>query len=86
MENGELDIEDLSKKFDKILENLTVEEVDKFLKLEEELVVIAQMSIDDNAANYAMKMLREDYDKTYSWCDDCDGLVVKAKDCCLNKK
>jgi len=36
-------------------------------------------------ANAAMKELREKYDKSYGWCYDCDGLVVKKKDCCLIK-
>jgi len=42
-------------------------------------------AIDDNVANKAMKELRERFDKTYGWCMDCDGLVCKEKDCCLNR-
>ena len=33
----------------------------------------------------ALKELRESFDKTYGWCMDCDGLVCKEKDCCLNR-
>ena len=32
-----------------------------------------------------MKVLREEYDETYKWCEDCDGLVTTEKNCCLNK-
>ena len=60
---------------------------EEYLKLmgmsEEDLMFIAQHA-DDKAANKAMKELRKLFDKTYGWCEDCDGLVVKEKDCCLN--
>ena len=39
----------------------------------------------DEVANKAMKELRLKYDITYGWCEDCDGLVVKQKDCCMYK-
>lgn len=55
------------------------------MKTEDELIEIAQQHIDDNVANKAMKELRERFDKTYIWCQDCDGLVCKEKDCCLNR-
>ncbi len=52
---------------------------------EDALIVLAEMHIHDHIASQAMKKLREHYDKTYGWCMDCDGLVVKEKDCCLNR-
>ena len=54
-------------------------------KTEKELVDIATWDQDDNIANKAMKLLRSKFDKTYIWCEDCDGLVVKERDCCLNR-
>lgn len=33
----------------------------------------------------SMEILKEKYDKTYHWCEDCDGLVCKLKDCCYNQ-
>lgn len=50
------------------------------------LIVLAQTSKDDCTANQAMKDLRDKFDKTYGWCWDCDFVVVKEKDCCLNIK
>jgi len=55
-------------------------------KKELELIKIAEQHPDNNEANKAMKELREKYDPTYGWCMDCDGLVCKSKDCCLNQK
>jgi hypothetical protein len=49
------------------------------------LIQIAEMHEDDNIAAKAMRELRDNHDPTYIWCADCDGLVVKKKDCCLNK-
>lgn len=54
------------------------------MKSEIELVNIAQSDRDDDKANAAMKELRERFDKTYMWCMDCDGAVVKEAECCLN--
>jgi hypothetical protein len=54
------------------------------LKTEQELMQIAQEGGDAEASE-AMKELRERFDKTYIWCEDCDYLVVKHKDCCLRK-
>lgn len=54
-------------------------------KTEVQLIIIAEQDEDDNRANAAMKELREKFDKTYFWCNDCDGLVTKEKDCCLNR-
>jgi hypothetical protein len=45
----------------------------------------AQDSFSDEVANSAMKELRKNFDPTYMWCADCDGLVVKEKDCCMNR-
>lgn len=53
--------------------------------MEHRLVEIATMHPDDKVANRAMKILRKRYDKTYIWCADCDYLVTKEKDCCLNR-
>ena len=52
-----------------------------------ELVLIetAQCSTSETLANEAMRVLRSHYDPTYKWCEDCDGLVCKEKDCCLNQ-
>lgn len=55
------------------------------MKKEEELILTAQEHPDDDVANAAMKELRERFDETYIWCEDCDGLVVKEKDCCINR-
>ena len=55
------------------------------MKTENELISLAEQHPDDNVANKAMKELRESFDKTYGWCMDCDGLVCKEKDCCLNR-
>ena len=49
------------------------------------LIQLAEQHPNDNVANEAMKKLREKFDKTYGWCQDCDGLVCKEKDCCLNR-
>ena len=45
----------------------------------------AEQHPDDNIANRCMKTLREEFDPTYIWCPDCDGMVVKEKDCCMNR-
>lgn len=50
-----------------------------------ELIEIAERHLIDKKANFAMKILREEYDKTYGWCEDCDGLVITEKNCCLNR-
>ena len=54
------------------------------MKTELDLIRLAEMHPDDKVANAAMKDLRERFDSTYGWCMDCDGLVVKEKECCLN--
>ena len=54
------------------------------MRTEEELIDLAEMHPDENVANGAMKELRERFDATYFWCYDCDGMVCKEKDCCLN--
>lgn len=53
---------------------------------ETELIIIAEQHPDDKVSANAMKELRERFDKTYGWCADCDGLVCKEKDCCMNVK
>lgn len=47
---------------------------------------VATFHPNDNFANKAMKELRNRFDETYFWCGDCDGLVCKQKECCLNNK
>jgi len=54
------------------------------MRTEMELVKIAEQG-DDSESAIAMKELRERFDPTYFWCDDCDGLVCKEKDCCMNQ-
>jgi len=54
------------------------------MNTENELIQLAEQHPDDIVANKAMKELREKFDKTYFWCEDCDGLVCKEIDCCLN--
>ena len=56
-----------------------------FNRPENELIEIAQAHPEDRVANAAMKELRERFDNSYGWCEDCDGLVVKEKDCCMNR-
>lgn len=48
------------------------------------LVRTAETHEDDEVANEAMKQLREKYGD-YFFCSDCDGLVVKRENCCLNR-
>lgn len=55
------------------------------MKTENELIQLAEMHLDNDISKAAMKELRERFDNTYMWCSDCDGLVVKTKDCCFNK-
>jgi hypothetical protein len=55
------------------------------MRTETQLRQIAEQHPDDATANAAMKELRERFDKTYIWCEDCDGLVTKEKDCCMNR-
>lgn len=54
------------------------------MRTEDELIEIAQTHPDDDTANKAMKELRIRFDDTYFWCEDCDGVVCKIKECCLN--
>lgn len=54
-------------------------------KEEKNLIKTAELDQDDKVAIAAMKKLREDYDPTYMWCSDCDGMVVKEAECCLNQ-
>jgi len=56
------------------------------MRTEQELIETAEAHECDEVANKAMKELRERFDKTYFWCMDCDGLVCKPVDCCLNAK
>lgn len=54
-------------------------------KTEAQLINIATWNQDDKIASEAMKELHLRFDKTYGWCQDCDGLVVKESECCLNQ-
>lgn len=64
------------------------EDSEKLLNLlsEEELCQVAEIHPDDKEASKAMRMLRTKFDKSYIWCYDCDGLVIKESECCLNKE
>lgn len=53
---------------------------------EEELCRVAETHPDDSEATKAMKLLRNKFDKSYFWCMDCDGLVIKKSECCLNRE
>lgn len=55
------------------------------METENELMQLAQDHPDNEITELAMAKLRDRFDKTYIWCVDCDGLVVKEKDCCLNR-
>ena len=52
---------------------------------ETRLMRIAQEVGSQKIAREAMQALRNEFDKTYGWCEDCDGLVIKEADCCLNR-
>lgn len=54
-------------------------------KREQELINIAEQHVDDVIANEAMKKLREEFDSSYKWCEDCDGMVVMERNCCMNQ-
>lgn len=54
-------------------------------KSEEYLVGIATFHFEDDVANAAIKLLRENYDSSYFFCVDCDGLATSYKNCCLNR-
>lgn len=53
---------------------------------EDNLVKVATFHVEDEIANKAIKILRENFDSTYFFCTDCDGLVTTFKNCCLNRK
>ena len=55
-------------------------------KEELKLIEIAEQHPNDEVSKKAMKELREKYDETYFWCDDCDGLVTTKANCCMNIK
>lgn len=55
------------------------------MKTELQLIHLAEMHPEDSIANSAMKEIRERFHSSYMWCSDCDGRVVKEKDCCINK-
>lgn len=59
------------------------------VRTEAQLIRFAEMHLDDKIAEKAMIELKERFDSTYMYCNDCndcDGLVVKEKDCCNNQK
>lgn len=51
---------------------------------EQQLILLAETGTDDEARE-ALSLLRQYYDSTYMMCSDCDYLVVKEKDCCMNR-
>lgn len=50
--------------------------------LENKLIKIAELDSTYRSSK-AMNILRNYFDSTYKWCQDCDFMVVKEKDCCL---
>jgi hypothetical protein len=50
---------------------------------EKALAFLAENHPSENLAFDCMWELRDKYDQSYMWCEDCDGRVVKKKDCCL---
>lgn len=54
-------------------------------KSEMDLIKIAEQG-DDKEATEAMILLRTLYDPTYIWCSECDYIVIKAGDCCLEQR
>lgn len=50
---------------------------------EKQLIAIAQYGNDEDA-NKAITKLREVFDQSYGYCLDCDYLVVKESECCMN--
>lgn len=52
---------------------------------EEQLVYTAERDSSETRANQAMALLRQRHHSSYGWCWDCDGLVIREKDCCLNR-
>ena len=44
---------------------------------EYKLISLAEQHPDDKIANKTMKVLWEEFDETYMWCEDCDGVVTK---------
>ena len=50
-----------------------------------DLIIIAELSLDDKDAQEAIEELQKKYDPTYIYCLDCDGMVVKKANCCLVK-
>ena len=53
---------------------------------ESELISIAQCHESDDEANKAMGILRSVFDPSYIWCQGCDGLVIKKKNCCMSRR
>lgn len=51
---------------------------------EDELYKLAQWHNDEDIANAAFKELRERFDETYIYCTDCDYLLTRESDCCMN--
>jgi len=54
--------------------------------LEHKLAAIAECHLSDKVSSFAMRLLRNLFDPTYFWCNDCDGMVVKEDECCLKQK
>lgn len=52
---------------------------------EKDLLNIAQFDPNEGVAYEALKELQERFDPTYGYCMECDFLVCKAKDCCMNQ-
>lgn len=55
------------------------------MRSENDLIYLAQHHKNDHIANNAMNELIERFDETYFRCQECDGVVCKKEDCCLNR-
>lgn len=53
--------------------------------IENHLRFFAEQHPCDKISSISMQILRDDFDPTYFWCNECDGLVCREKDCCLNQ-
>ena len=62
--------------------------ISKELRKEKEnnLINTAMWSGDEGKANLAMVQLIKEFDPTYFFCNDCDGLATTKANCCLNRK
>lgn len=53
---------------------------------EDELINEAMWAESEEEASEAMRQLREEFDPTYHWCEDYDGLVMTLQECSASLK